>query len=183
MKYEEYQRLVSFFLKKDNREVNYQNRVLIPFLECLYKNSPKCIVDTSTLTREWNRRGIDRECFAEKYTPDLLIAENWRLKTGDTEKNCIYRALIEVKTPLADKRSRAEKMVKEYLTKVPVVILTNCLTWEFYYSTISDPVFISLEEVDEGASVTKVCCRKEVRNIRWKVEDAWLELTKRLNEI
>lgn len=128
MDFEKYTNLVNYFFENDNREENYQNRVLIPFFEALCIDSD--VVDTSMLTKEWNKRGIERNKFAGLYTPDLLIASNWKLlKTGERVD---YKALIEIKTPTAQDRDHAESEVKEYLDKVSFVVLTDCVTWEFY---------------------------------------------------
>lgn len=77
MDFEKYTNLVTWFLENDNREENYQNRVLIPFLETLCADAD--VVDTSMLTKEWDKRGIERNKFAGLHTPDLLIASNWKL--------------------------------------------------------------------------------------------------------
>ena len=71
MNFEKYINLVTWFFENDNREENYQNRVLIPFLETLCTGFD--VVDTSMLTKEWDERGIERHKFAGLYTPDLLI--------------------------------------------------------------------------------------------------------------
>ena len=96
MNFEKYINLVTWFFENDNREENYQNRVLIPFLETLCTGFD--VVDTSMLTKEWDERGIERHKFAGLYTPDLLIASNWKLHK--TEK-VDYKSLIEIKTPTA----------------------------------------------------------------------------------
>lgn len=70
MDFEKYTNLVNYFFENDNREENYQNRVLIPFFEALCIDSD--VVDTSMLTKEWNKRGIERNKFAGSYTPDLI---------------------------------------------------------------------------------------------------------------
>lgn len=77
MDFEKYTNLVTWFLENDNREENYQNRVLIPFLETLCADAD--VVDTSMLTKEWDKRGIERNKFAGLHTPDLIIASNWKL--------------------------------------------------------------------------------------------------------
>ena len=74
MDFSTYSRLVTWFFENDNREENYQNRILIPLFEKLCKGNN--VVDTSLLTKEWNKRKIDREAFAGTFTPDLLIASS-----------------------------------------------------------------------------------------------------------
>lgn len=129
MDFDKYRKLVTWFFENDNREENYQNRVLIPFLEGLCKDLD--IVDTSMLTKEWDGRGINRKAFAGVYTPDLLVASEWKLKKTETD-TVEYKAIVEVKTPTATDREHAKSEIKEYLEKVAFVILTDCVTWEFY---------------------------------------------------
>lgn len=131
MDYARYKELVNKFYENDNREENYQNRVLIPFLEDLFEKKVD-VVDTSQLTKEWNFRNIKRKKFAGNYTPDILLAKNWVLKKKRTRDNTRYLALIDVKTPSANDRKHAMNEVEEYLTKVNLVILTDCVTWEFF---------------------------------------------------
>lgn len=128
MDFEKYTNLVTWFLENDNREENYQNRVLIPFLETLCADAD--VVDTSMLTKEWDKRGIERNKFAGLHTPDLLIASNWKLykKEGKVD----YKTIIEIKTPTAEDREHAVSEIREYLDKVSFVVLTDCITWEFY---------------------------------------------------
>lgn len=128
--FEKYVNLVNWFFVNDNREENYQNRVLIPFFEKICPDFN--VVDTSMLTKNWDGRcsiDIERDKFAGFYTPDLLIASNWKLYK---KENVNYYILIEIKTPMAQDRKHAELEVKEYLDKVPFVVLTDCVTWEFY---------------------------------------------------
>ena len=47
--YEDYKALVEKYITYDSREINLQNRVIIPFLEFLIKNHNIDVVDTSTL--------------------------------------------------------------------------------------------------------------------------------------
>ena len=84
MEFKRYKELVEKYYQNDCRELNFQNRVIIPFLE---KYSPNFydVVDSSTLYRNWERykddmgNGICRGTFAEKFTPDLLVIKNWKL--------------------------------------------------------------------------------------------------------
>ena len=47
--YEDYKALVEKYITYDSREINFQNRVILPFLEFLLKNHNIDVVDTSTL--------------------------------------------------------------------------------------------------------------------------------------
>ena len=159
MDFSEYTQLVTWFFENDNREKNYQNRILIPFFEELCGKFD--IVDTSMLTKEWGRRNIGREKFAGIYTPDLLIASKWKLikLEKDTTE---YKALVEIKTPTALDRKHAELEIKEYLEKVKFVILTNCITWEFYMKK-DNAVYTSCYSLEEQHN--RVCGRYRAKII------------------
>lgn len=158
MDFEKYKNLVNWFFENDNREVNYQNRVLIPFLETLCTDYD--VVDTSMLTKEWEERGIERNQFAGLYTPDLLIASNWKLfKTGEKVD---YKALIEIKTPTAQDRDHAELEVKEYLDKVSFVVLTDCVTWEFYMKE-DERIYYSCYSLEQEHRITHLGKNKRYR--------------------
>ena len=52
MEYSKYKDLVDKYYQKDCRELNFQNRVIIPFLESFLP--PKYeVVDTSTIYKNW----------------------------------------------------------------------------------------------------------------------------------
>ena len=158
MDFEKYINLVNWFLENDNREENYQNRVLIPFLEAICIGSD--VVDTSMLTKEWNKRGIERNKFAGLYTPDLLIASNWKLfKNGEIVD---YKALVEIKTPTAQDRDHAEAEVKEYLDKVSFVVLTDCVTWEFYMKE-NEQIYYSCHSLEQEYKITHIGRNKRYR--------------------
>lgn len=158
VEFEKYKKLVNWFLENDNREENFQNRILIPFLEtvCTVSN----VVDTSMLTKEWNGRGIERDKFAGLYTPDLLIASNWKL--FETGEKIDYKALIEIKTPTAQDRDHAESEVKEYLDKVPFVVLTDCVTWEFYMKE-DEHIYYSCYSLEQEHKITHLKRNKRYR--------------------
>jgi len=124
--------------------------VLIPFLETLCTGFD--VVDTSMLTKEWDERGIERHKFAGLYTPDLLIASNWKLHK--TEK-VDYKSLIEIKTPTAQDRKHAESEVKEYLDKVSFVVLTDCVTWEFYMKE-NEQIYYSCYSLEQEHKTTHI---------------------------
>lgn len=60
MEFKRYKELVEKYYQNDCRELNFQNRVIIPFLE---KYSPNFydVVDSSTLYRNWERYKDDME--------------------------------------------------------------------------------------------------------------------------
>lgn len=76
MEFKIYQNLVEKYYKNDCRELNFQNRILIPFLELLIEGKYD-VVDTSTLYKNWKK--IYRDSFAGQYTPDILIVKDWNL--------------------------------------------------------------------------------------------------------
>lgn len=154
---------VEKYLAKDDREVNYQNRIAIPFLQYILSEDID-IVDTSTLYRNWNRRQFhDRSKYANHYTPDVLISKNWTIYNKDIE-NIEYLSLVEIKTPTANDRKHADMEKDEYLNKVPFVILTDCITWELHRKN-KTPEIIYFENEQ---SCQKVCKRGDVKEIDWK---------------
>ncbi len=157
MDFDKYSNLVTWFFENDNREENYQNRVLIPFLEGLCKDFD--IVDTSMLTKEWDERGINRKAFAGLYTPDLLVASEWKLKKTETDI-VEYKASVEVKAPTATDRKHAESEIKEYLEKVSFVILTDCVTWEFYMKE-NDSIYSISYSLEQKHKVTHLSRNKK----------------------
>ena len=75
---EKYRKLVEYYFENDNRELNFQNRILIPYLEDLLGDEYD-IVDVSSLYKNWEKRGVYRKDFAGNHTPDLLVVRNWKL--------------------------------------------------------------------------------------------------------
>jgi hypothetical protein len=168
IEFDKYSKLVTWFFENDNREENYQNRVLIPFLEELCKDFD--IVDTSMLTKEWDKRGINRKAFAGVYTPDLLVASEWKLKKTETD-TVEYKALVEVKTPTAKDREHAESEIKEYLEKVAFVILTDCVTWEFYMKENDSIYSISYSLEEKPYEFPAQVCERNKTTIMWSDSD------------
>ena len=52
MDFAEYKKLVDKYYEKDCREVNFQNRIIIPFLESFIPEEFD-VVDSSTLYKNW----------------------------------------------------------------------------------------------------------------------------------
>ena len=195
MDYKKYMELVNRYYETDNREVNYQNRVIIPFFEELLGEEYD-VVDVSQLTKQWKK--IDRDKFAGYHTPDILVAKKWRLRKGK-EDDTEYLLLVEVKSPTAKDREHAEREVGEYIHKIQNVILTDCLTWEFYpkregikdvclekkYSEvvrIRNGRYRTREEYKEIEYdfPARVCERYAIAEIRWQGEETWKELCKQI---
>lgn len=181
MKFDRYKELVEKFYQNDCRELNFQNRILIPFLEQLIPTKYD-VVDSSTLYKNWN--SINRDIFAGQYTPDILVIENWKL----FKKKQKPLMIIEVKSPISNDRKHAENEVKEYLSKSNHVILTDCITWEIYDKEKPKP---SCFHLDNGSNDIKVCERcvpqiSEKRKVAWKddiQDNGWIELQKAIKEI
>ena len=169
MEYEEYTKKVNKYFKDDCREINFQNRIIIPFLESLIQNYD--IVDSSTLYKNWKK--INRDSFDKQYTPDVLVVENWKLFE---EKNSPL-IIVEVKRPTANDRSHAENEVNEYMNIADYVILTDCITWEIYKKN-EDFKEVSIIKLDDTG--TNVCERKiakeDDRNIKWSNNNEWNKL-------
>ena len=184
MEYSKYKDLVDKYYQKDCRELNFQNRVIIPFLESFLP--PKYeVVDTSTIYKNWKNyknekgNGICRDKFAENYTPDLLLIENWSLFAENKERPSI---IIEVKRPTATDIKHANNEIEEYLSKADHVILSDCITWEFYKKQdnekTSHKIYLSKDE--------KPVCNRGLpyeRNIDWKDENALEDVKEKIYEI
>ena len=181
MEYNRYQKLVEKYYQKDCRELNFQNRVILPFLESFLPEKYE-VVDSSTIYKNWGKykdekgNGICRDTFAEKYTPDLLIIEGWNLFAKEKKAPSI---IIEVKRPTALDRKHAENEIKEFLDKAGYVILTDSITWEFYKRQGNEKtlqkIFLSKDE--------KFVCKRGLsveRNIEWKDEDALVDVKKKI---
>ena len=71
MEYSKYQNLVEKYYQMDSRELNFQNRVIIPFLESFLQGKYE-VVDSSTIYKNWrnykdeNGDGICRDTFASE---------------------------------------------------------------------------------------------------------------------
>lgn len=183
--FEEYQNCIKHYFSTDNRELNYQNHVIIPLLEKLFDVKPGSeisIVDVSTLYRNWDKCDWhDRSKYAGTYTPDVLVAKNWNLKNkGKTDIE--YLLLIEIKTPNAGRRGHAIAEVSDYLNRVPNVILTDGITWEFYTKSLDKSCIYYLEDGEN-----KVCERKQATHINWKPPHddikGWTALLKKLKDV
>lgn len=184
MEYSKYQNLVKKYYQMDSRELNFQNRVIIPFLESFLQGKYE-VVDSSTIYKNWrnykdeNGDGICRDTFASEYTPDLLIVNGWKLFAKEKKNPSI---IIEVKRPTALDRKHAENEIGEYVGKADHVILTDSITWEFYEKLDSkEPSEIICLSTDE-----KYVCKRGLtveRNIEWKNENFFKDVKKKIGGI
>ena len=143
MNFDKYKKLVTYYWQTDNRELNIQNRIIIPFLESILDCD---IVDTSTIYS--NQKKTNRADFAAYHSPDIVIAENWFWNIEDKQivkDKPRYKAIIEVKTLANKEREQSQNQVREYLTKVPIVILTDALMLEISFADSGKTIKISLE--------------------------------------
>lgn len=189
MDFDKYKKLVTYYWKNDNRELNIQNRIIIPFLESIL---PYDIVDTSTIYKG-KKDAIRNEFAGENYSPDIVIVKNWLWNRIEDEQlvkdKPIYKAIIEVKTLANKERKQSQKQVKEYLTKVPIVILTDSLMWEISFADSRKTIKISLEKeqtFQDKEQVYKfpadVCTRKfQLTDLTFD-DDKWRELKNTLKK-
>lgn len=145
LEFEHYKTLVNKYCKIDCREINFQNRIILPMLESICEdndNNEIDIVDVSTQYKHKESEIHTRQYYANEYTPDLLIAKKWNynnlLKTEDD-----YIAVVEIKSPkidpLSKRNNHTEDEVKSYLLNINKVILTDCFKWVFYERFSPEP--------------------------------------------
>lgn len=159
MEFKIYQNLVEKYYKNDCRELNFQNRILIPFLELLIHGKYD-VVDASTLYKNWKK--IYRDSFAGQYTPDILVVEDWDL----FEKKKKPLVIIEVKRPTADDRPHADDEINEYIDKSQYVILTDCITWEIHEKD-KETRFFYLDKERMAVCERSIPKTKNERIIKW----------------
>jgi hypothetical protein len=134
--FENYKKLVEKYCIEDVREINFQNRIIIPLLDKIFINDDEIeIVDVSTQYKNRESDEHIRKYYANDKTPDILIVKNWTYSNKAlTEQN--YLVVIEVKSPRLDPISIENKHTQEeinaYLQIGRRVILTDCFVWKFY---------------------------------------------------
>ena len=70
------------FTEIDPREINFQNRIIIPLLEDILSDRESIsVVDVSNQYKSSTNH--TRDSYAGIHTPDLLIAENWNYKNNN----------------------------------------------------------------------------------------------------
>nr|WP_318684843.1 hypothetical protein [uncultured Acetatifactor sp.] len=153
--YRYYKETIDKYINMDPREINFQNRVILPMLEALLTNTGIEVVDASTLYRpskgikeEWYRRNGDKAVSP----PDLLLVKNWnntnmganKVLTGGKEPE--FFAAVEIKQPYSEERICGKEMkdyteglmrqIEGYLDseRIEKVILTDCFRWQFFMS-------------------------------------------------
>ncbi|MBR1555286.1 MAG: hypothetical protein IJ644_07845 [Oscillospiraceae bacterium] len=142
MQFKEYQALVEKYIAHDCREVNFQNRVILIFLESLLKDKKSIeIVDVSTQYKNRETKLHTRKEYAGQSTPDLLIAENWDYNNKNNS-NINYLAVVEIKIPKVSEMTNVhtKSEIECYMNLGRKVILTNCYQWDFYIPQQSNSV-------------------------------------------
>ena len=181
MDFETYKNLVGKYYNNDCRELNFQNRVVIPFLEELVSEKYD-VVDSSSLYKNWKK--INRDKFANNYTPDVLIIDGWKL-FDENKKNPLI--IVEVKRPTANDRNHADAEVKEYLNKSHYVILTDCITWEIYEKKGKTPTCYHLANDNMRVCNRNTLYSEDERIIKWIdtniPNNAWEKLCNKLEAI
>lgn len=142
---EKYSTLKEVNGNNDTREVNYQNEIVKPMLQIIFKDWE--VVDVS-------RKGPDSDVhkyfeYSGKYkvkmrdkpaTPDLLLVEKWNWH--NIENKLTYYAAIEVKSPYSNDHmcnreykeysSHLKAELKRHLQANKVVIATDTYKWGIY---------------------------------------------------
>ena len=136
LSFKNYTILLNKYINTDWREINFQNRIVLPMLENIFIDKSEIeIVDVSTQYKNRESDSHTRQYYANNYTPDLLLVKNW-LYYNKKISNNDYLAVVEVKSPKLDPLNKTKKHTEEevqsYLDIGRSVILTDCLKWVFY---------------------------------------------------
>ncbi len=126
MKYSEYRQLVDYYLKNDDREINYRNQVIMPLIREAYGEC--CYIETAEENRKHNCGRRDRSSFAY-HKPDILIG----FKDKENENSFSGKVVVKVKRPTDTGRRKLMAAVKFFLRrKAEAVVVTDCITWEIF---------------------------------------------------
>lgn len=136
--FEEYKQLVDKYVALDNREINFQDRVVLQLIDRILANSDELsVVDVHAQYKNRESGLHKREFYAGDHTPDLLIARDWHYENRGKDKSD-YIAIVEIKSPALDPISKdsshTSEEMEEYFGICDKVILTDCYTWKFYLS-------------------------------------------------
>lgn len=158
-----YKELVEKYINNDGREINFQNRVVVPFLEKLFINTEGIsIVDVSMQYKNRNSKIHDTFNYSSQEKdaapPDLLIAHNWNY-ANKNNKEINYLAAIEIKSPflapICDKKieeyeEHTRKEVRFHLEANLKVILTDCIRWQFFERECELDPILTIDLFDEN---------------------------------
>ena len=133
------------FTEIDPREINFQNRIIIPLLEDILSDRESIsVVDVSNQYKSSTNH--TRDSYAGIHTPDLLIAENWNYENNNNS-SINYIALVEVKSPILEPinfenlNQHTKNEISCYLELQERVILTDCIRWCFYTKSHENIVY------------------------------------------
>lgn len=148
--FEYYKRLVEKYETEDWREINFQNRIVLPMLEKIFINDDNIsIVDISTQYKNRESSLHTRKYYANNSTPDLLIVKNWNYNNKDKAPSD-YLAVVEIKSPrlapICNDNNQTTEEVQDYINNGSKVILTDCLRWVFYGFDNTPKSFILRDE-------------------------------------
>ena len=134
--FERYKELVDKYKELDWREINFQNRVILQLLDCIFINDNSIsIVDVSAQYKNKESDLHTRMFYAWKYTPDLLIVKDWNYNNLEKDMDD-YLAVVEIKSPVLDpisnNKTHTFDEVEDYRKHGRKVILTDCYEWVFY---------------------------------------------------
>jgi len=184
--YDFYRKLVNKYIEIDWREINFQNRVVIQFLEWLFVDIEDIsIVDVSTQYKNKNSGIHDTSKYLSQdinaAPPDLIIVQNWNYANKNNKK-ISYLAAVEIKSPVLDPiynkeykngeyKSHTLKEVSHHLDVIPKVILTDCIRWQFFQRKSGTD---SIKIIDL-LSINKKESNKSVKENRVLMEQLQLE--------
>ena len=111
--FEEYKQLVDKYVALDNREINFQDRVVLQLIDRILANSDELsVVDVHAQYKNRESDLHKREFYAGDHTPDLLIARDWHYENRDKDKSD-YIAIVEIKSPALDPISKDSSHTSE----------------------------------------------------------------------
>lgn len=160
--YNYYQKLCNKYNERDSRELNYQNRIIIVFLEKLFINTVIDVVDVSSLYYRGPKSSKKHDNFQYskrgKAPPDLLITKNWNLHNKENKVD--YIAAIEIKSPMSNEsiynksllkyQGHVKNQLESHLSANSKVILTDCYRWQFFSRAEASSEPITIDLVDEN---------------------------------
>lgn len=171
------------YIKKDVREIVFQNEIIKPYLRFLVPNYDVEQTDTKIRTNSHDYLQYcgtyERNGKLYPATPDLCIVDNW---VWDNAQDMEYKATVEIKSPILDpitgftpEKYKCKNEIKRHLNSIKnkKVILTDTVTWTFYDNKIEQPKVISIGELiylykDNGKAVVRTQGNKPIiKGIQW----------------
>lgn len=168
----------------DTREVNYQNEIVKPMLQIIFKDWE--VVDVSRKGPNSDVHNYLKYCGTYKVkkqdkpaTPDLLLVEKWNWH--NVENELTYYAAIEVKSPYSadhmcnreykEYSSHLKTELRRHLKANKVVIVTDTYKWGIYSQ-------------EQGLKPVKEYVIRECKMRKWVWnEDKYIELVNDLGKL